>query len=290
MLLQQILNKLLGSGIYALYAVGFTVIFGIMGVLNMAHADVGMAAAMAVVWAVMMGLGPIEAVALSLAVTALIAVVIERCAIRPAQRFKSDAAIEMPLIATIGIGMILENLAALLLGNRGLPFPFQRSAFLNIGGFLLSEGLLISAGIAFVLLLALELLVTRTGFGRQVRAVAQNRNAARIMGIDPEFTVLITVILTSGLAGIAGCLAGVSYGIVAPYMGIPYAIKGLVAMIVGGIGSLRGAVLGAMLIGVVEAVAVTYFGSQSRDVWVFVILMIVLALKPTGLVKAQGVA
>ena len=290
MLLQQILNGLLGSGIYALYAVGFTVIFGIMGVLNMAHADVGMAAAMAVVWAVMMGLGPIEAVALSLAVTALIAVVIERCAIRPAQRFKSDAAIEMPLIATIGIGMILENLAALLLGNRGIPFPFQRSAFLNIGGFLLSEGLLISAGIAFVLLLGLELLVTRTGFGRQVRAVAQNRNAARIMGIDPEFTVLITVILTSGLAGIAGCLAGVSYGFVAPYMGIPYAIKGLVAMIAGGIGSLRGAVLGAMLIGVVEAVAVTYFGSQSRDVWVFVILMIVLALKPTGLVKAQGVA
>ena len=109
-----------------------------------------------------------------------------------------------------------------------------------------------------------------------------------IMGINTDLVIVTTVALTAAIAGIAGCLVGMSFGFVAPLMGIPYAIKGLVAMIIGGVGSLRGAVLGALLIGVVEAVAVTWFGSQIKDFTVFAVLLAVLALRPGGLISTPG--
>jgi branched-subunit amino acid ABC-type transport system permease component len=130
--------------------------------------------------------------------------------------------------------------------------------------------------------------MTYTGFGRQIRAVAQNRNAAEIMGINSERVILLTFSITAALAGIAGCLAGLSYGLVSPYMAVSYAIKGLVAMIVGGVGSLPGAVLGALLIGIVEALTVSLLGSQMRDVGVFVVLMTVLAVRPHGLLRVAA--
>lgn len=288
MVLQQIVNGLLASGIYALFAVGFTMIFGIMGVLNMAHADLAMVAAIAIVWAVSAGLSPLPAVLVAVIATLGLAVVVERFAMRPGRRFKGEAAIEMPLIATIGAGMILQNTAALLFGNKIIFFPWQLPAFVNIGGFLVSQGLLISAGVALGLLVLLEILVVHTSFGRQIRAVAQNPTAAKIMGINTNFVIVATVALTAAVAGIAGCLVGLSYGFVSPLMGIPYAIKGLVAMIIGGVGSLSGAVLGAVLIGVVEALAVTWFGSQVKDMAVFAALLAILAIRPGGLVATPG--
>ena len=288
MLTQQLLNGVLSSGIYALYAVGFTMIFGIMGVLNMAHADFGTVAAFAVIWTVSAGLAPVEAVLAASVVTLLVALLVERLAMRPGRRFKGDAAIEMPLIGTIGAGMILQNAAALIFGNKAIVFSFNMRAFLRVGGYLVSKGLIVSLIVSAVLLALLEFLVNRTGFGRQIRAVAQNRNAAEIMGINSERVILITFAITAALAGIAGCLVGLSYGLVSPYMAVSYAIKGLVAMIVGGVGSLPGAVLGALLIGVVEAITVSQFGSQMRDVGVFVVLMAVLAVRPSGLLRVAA--
>jgi branched-chain amino acid transport system permease protein len=288
MLTQQLLNGVLSSGVYALYAVGFTMIFGIMGVLNMAHADFGTVAAFAVIWAVSAGLAPIEAVVAACVLTLAVALLVERVALRPGRRFKGDAAIEMPLIATIGAGMILQNAAALVFGNKAIVFPFSLRGFVRVGGFLLSKGLIVSLIVSAVLLALLEFLVTYSGFGRQMRAVAQNRDAAEIMGIDSERVILITFSITAALAGIAGCLVGVSYGLVSPYMAVSYAIKSLVAMIVGGVGSLPGAVLGALLIGIVEAITVSAFGSQMRDVGVFVVLMAVLAVRPSGLFRVAG--
>jgi branched-chain amino acid transport system permease protein len=142
--------------------------------------------------------------------------------------------------------------------------------------------------VSAVLLALLEILVTHTGFGRQIRAVAQNRNAAEIMGINSERVILLTFSITAALAGIAGCLAGLSYGLVSPYMAVSYAIKGLMAMIVGGVGSLPGAVLGALLIGAVEALTVSLLGSQMRDVGVFVVLMAALAVRPHGLLRVAA--
>lgn len=285
MLTQQLINGVLASGIYALFAVGFTMIFGIMGVLNMAHADFGMVAAVAVIWAVSAGIAPIEAVLLAAVVMLAIALLTERIALRPGRRYSGDAAIEMPLIASIGAGMILQNAAAVIFGNKAIVFPLRLRGFFSVGGYLVSQGLAVSLAVSAVLLLLLEVLVSYTGFGRQIRAVAQNRNAAEIMGINSERVILLTFIITALLAGIAGCLVGMSYGLVAPYMAIPYAIKGLVAMIVGGVGSLPGAVLGALMIGVAEALTVNLLGSQMRDVGVFLVLMLVLALRPNGLLR-----
>ncbi|MBI3992756.1 MAG: branched-chain amino acid ABC transporter permease [Candidatus Lambdaproteobacteria bacterium] len=291
MLLQQLINGALASGIYALFAVGFTMIFGIMGVLNLAHADFAMVAAFTIIWAVSASSQPVLAVVLAVLMVAAVAVVLDLGIIRPSRRFQgqSQSDIELPLIGTIGAGMILQNIAALMFGNKAVVFSFQMREYMQWGGLYISKGLLLSAAVAVVLLVLLEVMVERTSFGRQIRAVAQNVNAARIMGINTNLVTLSTIVLTAMLAGIAGVLAGLSYGLVSPYMGGTYAIKGLVAMILGGVGSLRGAVLGSLVIGLTEALAVTYFGSQLRDSTVFLVLLAMLLLRPSGLFKSPGV-
>lgn len=288
LLLQQLVNGVLSSGIYALFAVGFTMIFGIMRILNMTHGDFAVVAALGVVWAAGAGFGVWPSVLAAITVTVLVAYLVERIAIRPGQRFSGDAAIEMPLIATIGAGMVLQNSAALLFGNKAIVFPYQMIQYDRMAGVLVPRGLIISALVAVVLLAVLEVVVNYTSFGRQIRAVAQNRNAAKVMGINVVAVTVSTMAMTAVLAAIAGCLVGLSYGMVTPTTGITYSIKGLVAMIVGGVGSLRGAVLGAVMIGITEAIAVTWFGSQMKDMSVFLILLLVLALRPSGLVPVQG--
>jgi branched-chain amino acid transport system permease protein len=287
MIVQQIFSGLLSGAIYALFAVGFAMIFGVMRVLNMAHADFGIVTAFAVIGLASTGLGIVSAIVIALVATIALALVVERVAMRPGRRFRGDASVEMPLIATLGASMIIESGAAIMLGNRAQVFPIQLRDFIWINGFFFSQGLLISAVVAVILLIALEILVNRTDFGRQIRAVAMNPDAARIMGINPNTVIMVTVGITGLLAGVAGILVGITYGLVGPFTGVAYAIKGLVAMIAGGIGSLRGAALGAALIGVTEAVAATYFGTQARDVSVFVVLVVILTLKPSGLISAQ---
>jgi branched-chain amino acid transport system permease protein len=283
MLLQQLLSGFLASGIYALFAVGFTMIFGIMGVLNMAHADLAMVAALVLVGVVAAGYGPVAGIAAAIVVTIAVALVIERAAMRPGRRFKGDASIEMPLIGTIGAGLVLQNGAALIFGNKAIGFPIRATGIWNVGELFFTQGLVYSMMVSVALLTALQLVVSRTNFGRTMRAVAMNPMAAKIMGIDTDRTIVLTVALTAFLAAVAGFLAGMSYGLAAPLMGIPYAIKGLVAMIIGGVGSLRGAMAGAVLIGLTEAAATTYFGSQARDVSVLVVLIITLIVWPNGL-------
>ncbi|MCO5064280.1 MAG: branched-chain amino acid ABC transporter permease [Rhizobiaceae bacterium] len=286
MILQQILSGILASGVYALFAVGFTMIFGIMGVLNMAHADLAMVAALVVIGAVSAGFGPFAGIAIAVIVTLIIALLIERVAMRPGRRFKGDAAIEMPLIGTLGAGLILQNTAALIFGNKALSFPIKATGIWRLGSFFFTQGLVYSMLVSLILLAALEYVVNQTNFGRMMRAVAINPTAARIMGIDTDRIIVATIGITSFLAAVAGFLAGFSYGLATPLMGIPYAIKGLVAMIVGGVGSLRGAVAGAVLIGIVEAIATTYFGSQARDPSVLLVLIITLIIWPNGLSSA----
>jgi branched-chain amino acid transport system permease protein len=287
-LLQQLINAILLSGIYALFAVGFTMIFGIMGVLNMAQADFAMVAALAIVGGIALGSPAAGAIALAGIAVAVIALALERLVIRPSRRFGGEASIEMPLIGTIGAGLVLQNIAALVFGNKAVVFPFQLREFVQLGGYFVSKGLLVSGCIALALLLALEYLIGRTDFGRQIRAVAQNPNAAKVMGINTNLVIAATMILTAALAGIGGVLAGLSYGLVAPLMGVTYGLKGMVAMIVGGVGSLRGAALGAVLIALAEAVAVTYWGSQLRDFSVFVVLLVVLVVRPHGLFRSPA--
>ena len=285
MFTQQLINGIMASGIYALYAVGFTMIFGIMGVLNMAHTDFGTAGAFAVVWALGAGLGIFPAVVLALVVSMVMALLLERLALTPARRLTGEATVEMPLIATIGIGLILQSALGFLFGNKVSAFPWGMPSFASVGGYLFSTGLLLSAAIAVVVLAACEILVNKTDFGRQMRAVAQNLDAAKIVGINTTFVIGLIVGLSTLLAVLAGALVGVSYGFVSPLMGVAYAIKGLCAMIIGGVGSLRGAVIGALIIGVTESLAVGYIGSQIRDVVVFVVLIFVLLVRPNGLYK-----
>lgn len=283
MVIQQLLSGILASGIYALFAVGFAMIFGVMGVLNMAHADLGMVAALIVVGAVAAGYGPVAGIVLAIVVTIGIALLIERIAMRPGRRFKGDASIEMPLIGTLGAGLVMQNGAALIMGNKAIAFPIRATGIWRIEGFFFTQGLVYSMVISLVLLTVLEFVVSHTAFGRSIRAVAMNATAAKIMGINTDRVIVGTVALTAFLAAVAGFLASFSYGLAAPLMGIPYAIKGLVAMIIGGVGSLRGAMAGALIIGIVEALATNYFGSQAQDTSVLVVLVAILIIWPNGL-------
>jgi len=283
MIIQQLLSGILESGIYALFAVGFAMIFGIMGVLNMAHADFGMVAALTVVGVVSQGYGPVAGVALAIIVTIGVALLIERVAMRPGRRFKGDASIEMPLIGTLGAGLMLQNGAALVFGNKAVAFPIKATGIWRVGSLFLTQGLVYSMAISVVLLVVLECIVNLTAFGRSMRAVAMNPTAARIMGIDTDRVIVGIVGLTAFLAAVAGFLASFSYGLAAPLMGIPYAIKGLVAMIIGGVGSLRGAMAGALIIGIVEALATNYLGSKAQDMSVLVVLIVILVIWPNGL-------
>jgi len=285
--MQQLINGVLASGIYALFAVGFAIVFGVMGVLNMAHADFAMVAAFAVVWSVGAGLGPAAGTAVAIVVTVAIALLIERFGIRPARRFGGEAGIELPLIATLGCGMVMQNAAALLFGNKATVFPLSLRGYVRVGGLLLSQGLLVSALVAVVLISGLEVLLRRTDWGRQMRAVAQNRAAAEIMGINATLVIAASVGLTAALAGTAGLLVGLSYGLISPFLGLGYTIKGLIAMIIGGVGSVTGAALGALVIGLTEAAAVTLWGSQLRDLSVFVVLLAVVLLRPGGILPAS---
>lgn len=283
MVIQQLLSGALASGIYALFAVGFAMIFGVMGVLNMAHADLAMVAALVVVGAVAAGYGPLAGILLAAVLTIAVALLIERLAMRPGRRFKGDASIEMPLIGTLGAGLVLQNTAALIFGNKAVGFPIKATGIWRYGGYFFTQGLVYSMAISVVLLALLEFIVSHTSFGRAIRAVAMNPTAAKVMGIDTDRVIVGTVALTSFLAAIAGFLAGFSYGLAAPLMGIPYAVKGLVAMIIGGVGSLRGAMAGALLIGITEALATNYLGSQARDMSVLIVLILVLIIWPNGL-------
>jgi branched-chain amino acid transport system permease protein len=288
LLAQQLINGLLASGIYALFAVGFAMVFGVMNVLNMTHADFAMVAAVTIALLVGMGFSPVLVFPAAALVVIVLAILVERVAIRPAQGARGEAAVEMPLIATIGASMIVQNCASLLVGNRPVTFPYWYIGYLEIGGLQISKALLISAVCAAGLLVLLELLMESTDFGRQARAVAQNRNSALIMGINASRVLVIVLLITALLSGIAGCLVGMSYGFISPFIGLSLAIKGLIAMIIGGVGSLRGAVVGAVMLGVVESLAILYFGSTVRDFAVFVVLMAVLIIKPSGLITAKS--
>ena len=288
MLIQQLVNGILASGIYALFAVGFAMVFGIMNVLNMAHADFAMIAALGAVVATATFGEPISALIAAMIGTVLVAILVARFAISPGLKATGDAAIEMPLIATIGAGMILQNVASLSVGTRPVVFPYWLPGYFDVFGIRVAKGLLISAVVATVLLGVLEYVMTRTDFGRQARAVAQNRNSALIMGINADRVLLMIIVITSSMSGVAGWLVGVSYGFVSPITGIAFAIKGLIAMIIGGVGSLRGALLGAVLLGVVESMAIMWLGGQLRDFAVFVVLILVLLVRPNGIISVAG--
>jgi branched-chain amino acid transport system permease protein len=295
-LLQQIINGLVQGSVYALVALGYTMVYGILGLINFAHGEVVMVGAMVALTVsqmlIALGAPPLLALLLSLmaAMAACMALGygIERIAYRPLRNAPRLA----PLITAIGVSIVLQNLAMIIWGRGYLAFPalLPNTSHL-LGGAVINDVQIIIVLTAIMVMAALLLLVHRTKLGRAMRAVAENPSAAMLMGVDINAVISITFMTGSALAALAGVMVSANYSIVHYYMGAILGLKAFTAAVLGGIGNLRGAMLGGLLLGLIESLGAGYigdlsggfFGSNYQDVFAFFVLIAVLIFRPSGL-------
>ena len=265
----------LGS-IYAIIALGYTMVYGIAKMLNFAHGDVIMVGAFVILTAVTKAsMSPIPAI--------ILCVVIEAVAYRPLRKASSNLAV---LITAIGVSYLLQNLALLIFGADAKSFvPVINVPSLELfGGQLTIKGVTIVTILAcIVIMVGLQLFVKKTKPGRAMQAVSEDRDAAQLMGVNVNATISLTFAIGSGLAAIAGLLLCSAYPTLTPYTGAMPGIKAFVAAVFGGIGSIPGAMVGGILLGVIEIFSKAYISSQVADAIVFAVLIIVLLVKPSGL-------
>ena len=296
--LQQLINGVSLGMIYGLIAVGYTMVYGIIGMINFAHGDVFMVGAFIALISLLMlfagGLdGPIAillVLLISMALTALYGWTVERVAYRPLRGSFRLA----PLISAIGMSIVLQNYVQISQGARGKPLEPQVPGGIEVmreGSFVvqLSYMQLLIILSTLVVLVLFTWLITRTPLGRAMRACEQDRKMASLLGVDTDRTISLTFVIGAALAAVAGTLYLLRYGIADFFMGFIVGVKAFTAAVLGGIGSLPGAVLGGLLIGLIETFWSAYFSVQYKDVAAFSILAIVLIFMPTGLLGRQEV-
>jgi branched-chain amino acid transport system permease protein len=292
--IQELVNGLTQGSLYALIALGYSMVYGVLKLLNFAHGDVYMIGAFLGYFVIQWFGGP-TALAIPVPLLVLImfivagggcgalGVAIERFAYRPLR----DAPRIAPLITALGVSFFLENAALLLWGASYRSY--DTSAFISfstgihIGPLNIDSVRIMVIVLSVALMIGLRLIVDRTKLGRQMRAVAADREAAEMLGINVDFTISATFFLGSVLAGIAGVMAGLVYNEIYTYMGFIAGLKAFTAAVVGGIGSISGAVLGGFVIGIAEAMVTGYISSTYTNLIVFGILILVMLLRPQGL-------
>ncbi|MHB0884479.1 MAG: branched-chain amino acid ABC transporter permease [Bacillota bacterium] len=284
----QILNGLQLGLVYALIALGYTMVYGIIRLINFAHGDIFMVGAFVAFFSTSSWHLPfLVAVPLSMVVCAALGVVIERLAYRPLRYAARIAA----LISAIGVSLLLEYGSSLkwVFGPnyRVVPRPFTVTQW-SFGGVQVSNIQVIVLLTVMVLLAALQYMVTRTKMGKAMRAVSFDHDAARLMGINVDAIISYTFALGSALAAAGGVLYSAAYPQINPFMGIMPGLKAFTAAVLGGIGNIPGAMLGALIMGEVDVLSAAYLSSRLRDVFSFSILILVLLVKPSGLLGKSG--
>jgi branched-chain amino acid transport system permease protein len=291
--IQQLINGISLGAIYALIAIGYTMVYGIIGMINFAHGDVYMIGAfMALIGFLVMGAVGITWIPFALALVLVIAVVftaaygwtIERIAYRPLRNSTRLA----PLISAIGMSIFLENYVQLIQGARNKPMTNMLTGGFPLwehGGFTVQVRYLqiIIVVMTTVIMAGFTLLISRTSLGRAQRATEQDRKMASLLGVNVDRTISLTFVLGAGLAAVAGMMVLLYYGQIDFYIGFVAGIKAFTAAVLGGIGSLPGAMLGGLLIGMIEVMWSGYFSVDYKDVAAFAILVLVLIFRPTGL-------
>ena len=271
----------LGS-VYALIALGYTMVYGIAKMLNFAHGDVIMIGGFVVFTAVSsMNTSPAIAIICGIVVCTILGVVIEKIAYKPLR----NAAPLAVLITAIGVSYFLQNLALLIFGSSAQNFP----DILNLPEWEITEGLTVSGEtvatiiITFVIMILLSLFIRFTRPGTAMQAVSEDRGATQLMGINVNTTISLTFAIGSALAAVAAVLLCSSYPQISPYTGAMPGIKAFTAAVFGGVGSIPGAMIGGLLLGIIENLSKAYLSSQLSDAIVFSVLIIVLTVKPTGI-------
>lgn len=277
----QVLNGLQLGSIYALVALGYTMVYGIILLLNFAHGDIIMVGAY-ISWLVMskLGLNPAIAVVLSVVGCMLLGVLIDKVAYAPLR----DAPRLSILITAIGVSYFLENGSQLLFGADAKVVPAYTSVSnIQVGDLTLSFSAIVTVVVTAVATVVLTFLVQKTKLGKAMRAVSEDMGAARLMGINVNTTISFTFAVGSALAGIGAVLYCMAYTQASPTMGIMLGTKAFVAAVLGGIGSIPGAVIGGLLVGFAEVFVSAIGLSVWQDAVVFLLLIVVLIVKPTGL-------
>jgi branched-chain amino acid transport system permease protein len=297
--IQTCVNGLSTGCIYALIALGYTMVYGILKLLNFAHGDVYMVGAyigyfvmhwfggpfhitapIAVMVLVMLAAGAIGSGALGVG--------IERFAYRPLRNAPRIA----PLITALGVSFVLENTVLLFFGGFYKTYSSQSyiplTSGIRIGGVLVSTVNLLIFAATILMCVGLQLLVKRTTLGKSMRAVASDREAAEMLGINVDRTIAMTFLIGSALAGVAGVLSGLAFNQITNTMGFLAGLKAFTAAVVGGIGSIPGAMIGGILIGLCESFSLAYISTQFSDLIVFGILILVMLVKPTGILGQKA--
>jgi branched-chain amino acid transport system permease protein len=285
---QQIVNGLVQGSVYALVALGYTMVYGILGLINFAHGEVVMVGAMVALMTInaltAAALAPLLVLLLSLLMAMAICMAlgysIERIAYRPLRKAPRLA----PLITAIGVSIVLQTLAMIIWGRDYHAFPqLLPNARHTIGGAIINDVQIAIVIVAILVMTGLMLLVHRTRLGRAMRAVSENQTAASLMGVNVNRVISITFMLGSALAAVAGVMVSANYGVVHYYMGFLLGLSG--------IGNLRGAMLGGVLLGLIESLGAGYIGvltggflgSHYQDAFAFIVLICVLIFRPSGL-------
>ncbi|AOA01275.1 MULTISPECIES: branched-chain amino acid ABC transporter permease [Carnobacterium] len=279
--IQQLINGLSLGSIYALIALGYTMVYGIIKLINFAHGEVYMVGSYVGYTVIRnFNLGLIPALLFSMVFCAILGVVVERVAYKPLRKATRVAA----LITAIGVSFLLQYIVLFIMGPEVKAFPetLQNKSY-SLGGITIDEQQITIFVVTIVLMLALQFIVKKTKMGKAMRAVSVDADAAKLMGINVDNTISFTFALGSALAGAAGVLVGIYYNSISPMMGTAPGLKAFIAAVLGGIGLIPGAMFGGFTIGIIETLISGYGNSMIKDAVVYGILIVILIVKPSGL-------
>lgn len=282
--ISYLINGISLGSVYAIIALGYTMVYGIAKMLNFAHGDVIMVGGFAVFTVVStLGLPPAVGILVAVVICTALGILIERVAYKPLRNASSPLAV---LITAIGVSYLLQNVALLIFGANTKSFTSIVSVpplKLAEGGLMISGETIVTIVSGIIIMVCLTLFVNKTKAGQAMLAVSEDKGAAQLMGINVNGTIALTFAIGSALAAVAGMLLCSAYPSLTPYTGAMPGIKAFVAAVFGGIGSIPGAMIGGILLGIIEILGKAYISSQMADAIVFAVLIVVLLVKPTGI-------
>ncbi|KPK29250.1 MAG: hypothetical protein AMK69_07200 [Nitrospira bacterium SG8_3] len=280
MFLQQLVNGVTLGSTYSLIAIGFTLVLGLLNMLNIAHGDIFMFGAFLGLSLAMLGIPLYLALILAMLGAGILAIIIERLCFRPLRK----AHFLMPLLSTIAFGILLQNVATQIWGSEPSRYPQTTEvAQFQLGPVLVSSIDILIVAISIFLMLGIDQFVRRTRFGRAMRATSEKAQTASLLGVDINRVIIFTFFTSGALAGVAGVLTALVYLQITPFIGIRQGLIGMVAMVIGGVGNLRGAMIGGLMIGIIEVMNDAYFTASYRDIILFGLFLIFIVFKPEGL-------
>ncbi len=288
MFFQQIINGLSLGSAYAVIAIGYTLVFGVLNIINMAHGEIFMFGAfLGLILVTQVGVNIFVALIGAMVGGAILGFLLEYLALRPLRRRKVTHL--APLISTIGVSIFLESLALQIWGPQTQSFPSQfDSTTFDVGLFQVSFIQIIGFGTSVLLMVLLTVLLEKTKIGKAIQATSENTETAGLLGINTSRIITFTVMLASALGAAAGVLVGLSFNAIEPTMGMTMGFKGLAILILGGLGNIRGAMAGGFILGIAEVFSVAYGDSSYRDAVAFGIIILILFFRPEGLFSKAG--